>query len=98
MSIIAIGSYAYVNDDTAEIAFVVHESLQGMGIASYLLGVLEEIAIENNYKRFIASVLRKNTSMIHVFKKRYPNAKLINSGGTEIDIEMNFDQDKKANL
>jgi len=95
MSIIAIGSYAYVNDDTAEVAFVVHENFQGMGIASYLLGVLGEIAIENNYKRFIASVLRKNISMIHVFKKRYPNAKLLNTGGTEIDIEMNFDQDKK---
>ena len=97
-SIIAIGSYAHVNDDTAEIAFVVKEDFQGQGIASYLLDVLEEIAKENNYKRFIASVLRKNASMVHIFKKRYPHARFMNSGGTEIDIEMNFypDGEKKS--
>jgi GNAT superfamily N-acetyltransferase len=94
MSIVAIGSYAHVDEDTAEVAFVVRENYQGMGIASYLLEVLEEIARENNYKKFFASVLRTNASMIHVFKKRYPNAKILNTGGTEIDIEMTFDLEK----
>lgn len=89
-AIMSIGSYAYYDDDTAEIAFVVHEAYQGMGIASYLLIILEEIAKKNNYKKFIATTLRQNKAMMHVFKKRYPNAKMTHSGGSEIDIEMEF--------
>ena len=68
--IMAIGTYAEVEENIAEVAFVVREDLQRFGIASYLLGVLEEIAKENNYKKFTASVLRGNAAMIHVFKKQ----------------------------
>jgi GNAT superfamily N-acetyltransferase len=38
--IIAIGSYADESDTQAEVAFVVREDFQGMGIASYLLAGL----------------------------------------------------------
>jgi GNAT superfamily N-acetyltransferase len=41
-----------VDETTAEVAFIVREDQQGMGIASYLLGVLEKIARENQYKAF----------------------------------------------
>ena len=60
-----------------------------MGMASYLLCALEEIAIENGYQYFKATVLRENEAMIHVFKKRYPNAKIGTEGG-EISILMDF--------
>ncbi len=88
--IIAIGTYANIDDKTAEVAFVVQEELQGNGIASYLLEELEKIAKENNYQHFMATVLRENASMIHVFKKRYPNAKISHEGGSEVDIIMDF--------
>jgi acyl-CoA hydrolase/GNAT superfamily N-acetyltransferase len=88
--IMAIGSYAQVGGDRAEAAFVVREDFQGMGIGGYLLGVLERIAKENGYKGFVASVLAKNTGMKHIFKKRYPHAKISTEDG-EVFIEMDFD-------
>jgi len=88
--IIAIGTYAYDREQVAEIAFVVREDYQSMGIASYLLGVLEQIAKENNYLRFQASVLRENSAMIQVFKKRYPDLKISAQSGGEVLIEMDL--------
>ncbi len=89
--IVAIGSYASADKDMAEVAFVVREDMQGMGIATYLLGILESIARENDYKGFEATVLRENKSMIHVFKKKYPDVKISNSGGGEVMLRMNFE-------
>ncbi len=89
--IMAIGSYAVDDEDRAEVAFVVREDFQGMGIASYLLKVLEGMAKENHYKGFSATVLRDNAGMIRVFKKRYPNAKTFVEGGGDISIHMDFE-------
>ena len=87
--IIAIGSYAEAYDGWAEAAFVVREDYQGLGMGSYLLEVLENIAKDNGYKGFIATVLTENRGMIHVFKKRYPHAK-VESGGMDVEIYMDF--------
>ena len=89
--IVAIGSYAMEDEHTAEVAFVVREDFQGMGIASYLLEHLEEIAKVNDYKAFSATILRENTSMIRVFKKRYPNSQVLMNSGNDVTILMNFD-------
>jgi len=89
--IVAIGSYAMEENKRAEIAFVVREDCQGMGICSYLLELLEKIALENGYTGFSATVLRENTAMIHVFKKRYPALKTSMLGGNNVGIFMNFD-------
>jgi acyl-CoA hydrolase/RimJ/RimL family protein N-acetyltransferase len=96
--IIAIGTYAFVREQVAEIAFVVREDYQGMGIASYLLAALEQIARENNYTQFIASVLRENRAMIRVFKKRYPNLKITAQSGNEVFIEMDLSDAKNIAL
>jgi len=96
--IIAIGTYAFVREQVAEIAFVVREDYQGMGIASYLLAALEQIARENNYTQFIASVLRENRAMIRVFKKRYPNLKISAQSGNEVFIEMDLSDSKNSAL
>lgn len=90
LDVVATGSYGMVDETTAEVAFIVREDHQGMGIASYLLGVLEKIARENQYKAFSAYVLRENAAMIRVFKKRYPNLKTSREGG-DIEIHMDFD-------
>jgi len=95
--IVAIGSYAQENDESAEVAFVVSEEYQNMGIASYLLEKLEKIAKENNYKRFSASVLRENAAMLHVFKERYPQAKISQAGGSEVLIQMEFENRSQKN-
>ncbi len=88
--IIAIGSYADDGAGRAEVAFVVREDMQGCGIATHLLSTLEKIAIENDFLGFSATVLRENTAMLHVFKKRYPHAKIKFNGGGEMVIDMDF--------
>jgi acyl-CoA hydrolase/GNAT superfamily N-acetyltransferase len=89
--IIGIGSYAESANDRAEVAFVVREDFHGLGVASYMLQELEKIARENGYKGFEAVVLRENQSMIRVFKKRYPSARIKPAGGSEISILMDFE-------
>ncbi len=89
--IMAIGTYAYESDERAEVAFVVREDFQGQGVASHLLVMLERIARENHYKGFCATVLRENTAMLRVFKKRYPNARIKVNSGTDLRVEMDFD-------
>lgn len=87
--IMAIGSYAEETEERAEIAFVVREDFQGLGIASYLLGELERIAKENDYTSFSATVLTENRAMVRVFRKRYPNARTTTTG-VDISIFMDF--------
>jgi GNAT superfamily N-acetyltransferase len=82
-------------DDRAEVAFVVREDFQNNGIAGYLLDVLETIARENGYTAFSATVLRENTPMLRVFKKRYPDARITAYGGTEWVAIMEFDASQK---
>jgi acyl-CoA hydrolase/RimJ/RimL family protein N-acetyltransferase len=89
--IMAIGTYAQEDDTRAEVAFVVREDFQGLGIASYLLELLENIAKENHYRSFCATVLRENAAMIRVFKKRFPNANISVSSGSDLRILMDFD-------
>ncbi|MFC1896655.1 GNAT family N-acetyltransferase [Thermodesulfobacteriota bacterium] len=102
--IVALGSYANANPPGsdrpkkwAEVAFVTREDFQGMGIASYLLGALEEIAKENGYRGFVASVLGQNAAMVRVFRKKYPGARIQSESGGELLIKMPFDA-KDASL
>lgn len=94
--LIAIGSYADDTDNRAELAFVVHEDYQGMGIASYLLEILEKIAKENDYSGFTATALRENIAMIHVFTKRYPDAEVSKDLGAEVKILMDFEDNEQS--
>jgi acyl-CoA hydrolase/GNAT superfamily N-acetyltransferase len=88
--IVGIGSYVPAEDAMAEVAFVVREDHQGLGIASTLLGTLEAIARENAYRGFLATVLRDNQAMIQVFKKRYPSAMIDVGSGGELTVRMTF--------
>ena len=90
----AIGSYAQGitegEEDCAEIAFVVSEEYQGLGIASILLEKLEVIARKNGYKRFGASVMKENIAMLRVFQKRYPDAAISLTETDEYRVVMEF--------
>jgi len=87
--IMAIGSYAD-DGDRAEVAFVVREDFQSMGVASHFLVKLEVIARENDYKGFTATVLKENAAMLKVFKRQYPDAKVSMSGGSDMSVTMDF--------
>ena len=69
-------SYAGIDDSQVEIAFLVHEDYQGLGIASYLLKELEKIALKNGYRSFCAKVSEENKAMLHVLTKYYPTARI----------------------
>jgi RimJ/RimL family protein N-acetyltransferase len=53
----------------AEIAFVVDEEYQGLGIAGFLYKMLIRLAKERGIKGFTADVLASNKAMIKVFEK-----------------------------
>ncbi len=89
--IIAIGSYADDDNGRAEVAFVVREDFHSLGIGGYLMQQLEAIAKDNGFRGFTANVLRENAAMVHLFKKRYPDAKFDSTGGNEMMIIMDFD-------
>ena len=89
--VMAIGSYAQEKDGYAEVAFVVHDDFQGQGVASHMLGYLEQIARENNFTGFVATVFDENQAMLNVFQNRYPHAELSSSLSGEVLITMPFD-------
>ncbi|PID74640.1 MAG: hypothetical protein CSB28_02170 [Desulfobacterales bacterium] len=89
--IVAIGSYAEAAKNTAEVAFLVKEDMHGMGIASFLLKSLEDIARKNQYKKFIATVLAENQKMLRVFTKRYPHARIEQVNREWVEIHMPFE-------
>ncbi len=88
--IVAIGSYGFAEEAVAEVAFVVKEEYQNMGLGTYLLKLLEKIARENKYKAFVATVLSENKAMIRVFEKCYPSAKIKRGYSGDAEIHMPF--------
>ncbi|MFZ7127393.1 MAG: GNAT family N-acetyltransferase [Desulfobacterales bacterium] len=87
--VIAMATYAHSNAEFAEVAFVVREDHQGLGIASRMLRALEKIAIQNGYKGFQATVLEENIAMRHVLLSRYPKAEVSRSNH-EVRLVMRF--------
>ncbi len=53
----------------AEVAFVVHPDWQGMGLGSYMLRKLSEVAREKGISGFTAEVLAVNRKMLNVFHR-----------------------------
>jgi acyl-CoA hydrolase len=92
--IVAIGSYARMDDKYAEVAFVVREDFHNLGIAGYILTELQKIAAANGYAGFFATTLSKNKSMLHIFHKYFPDATITAKEG-EIEIWMKFPQQQQ---
>ncbi|MFO7838817.1 MAG: GNAT family N-acetyltransferase, partial [Desulfosalsimonadaceae bacterium] len=95
--IVAIGSYgtAEKETDVAEVAFVVKEDYQSLGLGTYLLQILEKIAKENKFKAFTATVLSENRAMLRVFEKQYPHTDIKYGYSGEIEVYMPFAEHEK---
>jgi len=64
---IAVGRYDRIEDDHAEVAFLIEDAHQGRGIAQLLLEHLAQAARERGIARFVAEVLPENRRMAKVF-------------------------------
>lgn len=68
-----IAEARYVKEDKnsleADVAFIVDEKYQGLGIATYLYKMLIRLAKERGIKTFTADVLSTNSSMMKVFER-----------------------------
>ncbi len=66
--IVAVGRFDRLDDDEAEVAFLVEDAHQGRGLAQLLLEHLAEAARETGVRRFVAEVLPDNARMIQTFR------------------------------
>lgn len=67
--IIAVGRYDAVDDDEAEVAFLVEDAHQGRGISQLLLEHLAQAGRERGIRQFVAEVLPANVRMLQVFRE-----------------------------
>ncbi len=68
-SIIAHAAYIRLDDECAEVAFMVADAWQGRGISTIMLAHLAAIAEQHGLSRFSAEVLPGNHRMIEVFRE-----------------------------
>ncbi|HXW79765.1 MAG TPA: GNAT family N-acetyltransferase, partial [Acidimicrobiales bacterium] len=67
--IVAVAQYDRVpGSDVAEVAFVVDDAHQGLGIGTLLLEYLASEGRRNGFRRFAADTLFENSQMVHVFR------------------------------
>ena len=80
--IIAEGRYVrHHNLPSADVAFVVDENYQGLGIATFLFDMLIRVAREQSIQWFTADVIADNKAMLKVFEKApFPIRAIMESG------------------
>jgi acyl-CoA synthetase (NDP forming)/RimJ/RimL family protein N-acetyltransferase len=66
--IIGVGRFERMDPDTAEVAFVIRDDVQGRGVGSLLLEHLAAAGRERGYRKFIAEVLPQNGRMLATFR------------------------------
>ncbi|HYI56482.1 MAG TPA: GNAT family N-acetyltransferase, partial [Microlunatus sp.] len=66
-NMIGVGRYDRLENDQAEVAFLVEDAHQGRGIAQLLLEHLADAARERGITKFVAEVLPQNRRMAQVF-------------------------------
>jgi RimJ/RimL family protein N-acetyltransferase len=94
---IIIGSGRYIVSETAgggrsaEVAFMVEEDYQGLGIAGLILRRLAEIGRQRKISSFEAEVLAENSSMLRVFARSGLPMKKRRDGGV-IHVELSLSE------
>ena len=95
--ILGLGQYSiYENSLTAEVAFLVKDEWQNMGIGMELLSYLTYLAKKQGLSGFTAEVLRENTAMLHLFESMgFDIDKQSDSGMFELKMSFKDIEDKR---
>ena len=87
-----IAEARYIRQDVkplAEVVFVVDETYQGLGIASFLFRLLIRLATERGVEGFTADVLFSNQAMMKVFRKGADSIKAtLQNGIYQVEIPL----------
>ena len=76
-------------DDAAEVAFIVEEDYQRLGISKLLPTHLREIALTNKIKHFTAEVLPYNSAMLGVFRScGWPMKSCTSEGTVHVTLDL----------
>jgi acyl-CoA hydrolase/GNAT superfamily N-acetyltransferase len=96
--IIAEARYVKVKDSTfADVAFIVEEKYQGIGMGTFLLKTLTKIARKKGIEGFTADVITDNKPMLKVFEKsEFPVHAVVNTGVYELTIPFNEETDEST--
>jgi len=98
-TIIAEARYAKDEENAyGDMAFVVEEKYQGLGVATYLYEMLIRLAKERGLKGFTAEVLQTNTTMMKVFEKGHlPITSRLRDGLYRLKISFDTHADQPEN-
>jgi acyl-CoA synthetase (NDP forming)/RimJ/RimL family protein N-acetyltransferase len=66
--LIGVVRFDRVDQDAAEVAFVIRDDYQGRGLGTIFLEHIAEAARERGLRRFVAEVLPENSRMLEVFR------------------------------
>ena len=66
--LIGVVRFDRVDDDAAEVAFVIRDDYQGRGLGAIFLEHIAQAARERGLRRFVAEVLPENLRMLEVFR------------------------------
>jgi RimJ/RimL family protein N-acetyltransferase len=90
--VIASSSYSRLGADKAEVAFIVEEDYQGLGIARKLLTHLGRIAASAGVATFVAEVFPQNVAMLRVFSScGWPMKSTIKDGTAHVALALTTD-------
>lgn len=67
--LVGVGRFDALGDGSAEVAFVIRDDVQGLGLGSILLEHLAAAARELGIERFVADVLPTNARMLATFRE-----------------------------
>lgn len=93
-SIVAHAGFERVDDDRAEVAFEVADSLRGRGLGTILMAHLAGAARAEGISRFLADVLPENRRMLEVFQEAGFPAEIARTRegiGVELTTELSLD-------
>jgi len=95
--VLGLGQYSiYEQSLTAEVAFLVRDKWQNIGIGMELLSYLTYLAKKDGLSGFTAEVLRENTHMLHLFESMgFDIDKQSDSGMIELKMTFKDIEDKR---